>query len=487
MILVSSFELPETALVIAVLFIIFLIGSVALVLRATTTNSQVRVFVASAPSILSTVGVLGTFFGIWLGLQDFDVTAIDSSVPTLLEGLKTAFVTSLWGMALSVVFRICSNVAPVKAGDAGSALAALTTLIEEQRRTREVSEQGFEAMRQAIAGDGESALSTQVSKLRTELRDEVVGLGKELQNVCDDAKNHHREHIEELRAFADHMVKNTNKALIDALKEVIRDFNHNLTEQFGENFKALNSAVERLVDWQQRYRQHIEEMEGRVNAAVQALERSSVALGAVETSATQIPQAIEPLGPTLVSIKTSLDRVNHDLEAYADLHDKARSAFPIVNQNLDDMTTGLRQTVEQMTARTDSALDQQRQSHAVLEAGYGELSSQAHSAQERFSSAVDSIMLKVGEELRTATEIMAQSLNDSFSETDRRLQGQVKKVDESLGRELESALKMMADNLGGMSNKFVEDYSPLTNQLREIVRLAASANEPRSSIRHNGG
>ena len=39
--------------------------------------------------------------------------------------------------------------------------------------------------------------------------------------------------------------------LIEALKEVIRDFNKNLNEQFGENFKQLNEAVERTVVWQE--------------------------------------------------------------------------------------------------------------------------------------------------------------------------------------------------------------------------------------------
>ena len=105
MLLESSFERPETALVILVLWAIFGLGVVALCFRFRTSNSQIRIFVASAPSILSTVGVIGTFTGIWFGLQDFDVSAIDESVPTLLEGLKTAFVTSLWGMALSVLFQ----------------------------------------------------------------------------------------------------------------------------------------------------------------------------------------------------------------------------------------------------------------------------------------------------------------------------------------------------------------------------------------------
>ena len=42
-------------------------------------------------SIIMSAGVLGTFVGIFIGLQDFNVNEIENSVPFLLEGLKTAF------------------------------------------------------------------------------------------------------------------------------------------------------------------------------------------------------------------------------------------------------------------------------------------------------------------------------------------------------------------------------------------------------------
>ena len=50
------------------------------------------------PSGISTLGVLGTFLGITLGLICFDSNNLTQSIPELLEGLKTAFFTSLAGM-----------------------------------------------------------------------------------------------------------------------------------------------------------------------------------------------------------------------------------------------------------------------------------------------------------------------------------------------------------------------------------------------------
>lgn len=50
------------------------------------------------PSLISTCGVLGTFGGITLGLYLFDTNNLNVSIPKLLYGLRTAFLTSLAGM-----------------------------------------------------------------------------------------------------------------------------------------------------------------------------------------------------------------------------------------------------------------------------------------------------------------------------------------------------------------------------------------------------
>ena len=55
------------------------------------------------PTFVSTLGVLGTFYGITVGLLAFDTGDLDKSIPGLLDGLKTAFFTSLAGMIGSMI------------------------------------------------------------------------------------------------------------------------------------------------------------------------------------------------------------------------------------------------------------------------------------------------------------------------------------------------------------------------------------------------
>ncbi|WP_318454123.1 chemotaxis protein [Photobacterium leiognathi] len=60
------------------------------------------------PALLTSIGITGTFLGITLGLSEFsmagDSKALLASAAELLEGMKTAFYTSLAGLSTSAVF-----------------------------------------------------------------------------------------------------------------------------------------------------------------------------------------------------------------------------------------------------------------------------------------------------------------------------------------------------------------------------------------------
>ena len=53
-----------------------------------------------------TTGILLTFYGIWIGLLGFDTTDIAGSIPSLLDGLKTAFSSSLVGLGTSLLINL---------------------------------------------------------------------------------------------------------------------------------------------------------------------------------------------------------------------------------------------------------------------------------------------------------------------------------------------------------------------------------------------
>ena len=59
----------------------------------------------TAASILTIVGVLGTFIGIYVGLQEFSTDDLQNSIKDLLDGLKLAFGTSIVGIASALLLK----------------------------------------------------------------------------------------------------------------------------------------------------------------------------------------------------------------------------------------------------------------------------------------------------------------------------------------------------------------------------------------------
>src|SRR5574344_535508 len=66
-------------------------------------------FVNYTPTLLTSLGILGTFLGIVLGLLEFNTGSIETSIVKLLDGLKVAFITSVIGILGSILFKFIIN------------------------------------------------------------------------------------------------------------------------------------------------------------------------------------------------------------------------------------------------------------------------------------------------------------------------------------------------------------------------------------------
>ncbi len=146
------------------------------------------------------------------------------------------------------------------------------------------------------------------------------------------------------------MAENNSKALIEALEQVIRDFNTQLSEQFGENFKQLNEAVGALLVWQDQYREHVERLEEQFQLAVQGIQASEQALKEISEHTAKIPEQMGGLESLMVGLQQQTTNLEAHLEAIAGLRDKAVEAFPVIEENLNKLTNELTSQVETLVS-----------------------------------------------------------------------------------------------------------------------------------------
>ena len=185
---------------------------------------------SSLQSTAVSLGILGTFLGIFWGMYHFKVDSIETSIPVLLGGLRIAFLTPIVGMFTALLIKHKPEVYGIIESEEDKS--------EEEQLVLVRQELGLIA--KSLSGDEETTLITQIQKMRVGMLDKQDELNKSFKE------------------FADKMVSDNTQSLVDALTKVMKDFNVLITEQFGDNFKQLNQSVEKMVVWQDQYKDHIE-------------------------------------------------------------------------------------------------------------------------------------------------------------------------------------------------------------------------------------
>lgn len=243
------------------------------------------------PTLLTTFGIFFCFCGIAWGLLDFNPSDIKGSVPQLLRGIRTSFWASVFGIgwALTIKLRVLLMGAPSlpKDGITGATVDDLAAQLSWLNRS--------------IAGTDDSTLLSQVRLLRTEANDRLDRLNQLFER------------------FAERVVEANSMALTQALSEVIKDFNVKLNDQFGENFKDLNAAVEKLVVWQKQYEQQLNALIEQETVTRKSMTESSLRYADLVNKSTVFTTTAESLRDLLVGNKARSQQLYSSLWSLTEL------------------------------------------------------------------------------------------------------------------------------------------------------------------------
>jgi len=281
-----------------------------------------------APAFLTTLGILGTFIGIAIGLLHFNTNDIQKSVPDLIDGIKTAFWASAWGIlcALTVKARDIAFDGAKKISEKVSTGATINDLASL-----------LKAVQQALVGDDESTLIGQIRLARQDSNDRMDKLGRATEEAQQDSNKRLESLTRSLDEFGRTVAENNSRALIDALKEVIHEFNDNISEQFGENFKQLNQAVGQLIIWQENYRQQMAEMIEQQKVTSQNMATATERYRSLMERAEAFDVVANSMGDLIEGLDNQRRQLDDSLGSLASLINTATQGFPEIEKRIAEM------------------------------------------------------------------------------------------------------------------------------------------------------
>ncbi|MDO4275766.1 MAG: MotA/TolQ/ExbB proton channel family protein [Eubacteriales bacterium] len=182
------------------------------------------------PDILTSLGILGTFVGLVWGLKNFspnDYAAMTNSVAALVDGIKVAFLTSIYGISLSIVYTYGMK----------SEYSAMTEHLQAFLEK-------FHAYVLPTAENESRNLLVASQKLQTRAMKQMaeqfsVQMADSFEKVITPT-------FKKMNDSLDMLVASVTRCQQDAVKEILDAFMEEMHGSFNMQFKDFNTALEQL-------------------------------------------------------------------------------------------------------------------------------------------------------------------------------------------------------------------------------------------------
>ena len=431
-------EMMSNGINFTIVMMIFILALVDLILKK------------DLKSQIVSLGVLGTFVGIFMGLQEFNPLDMKNSINAILVGLKTAFFTSIVGMGMALVLAVIQKTLYKDIDDSNSQDALLKEIsdklnhLEKLNQTQETDK---------IIGELER-LRTVQSDTREETRKVAISVdalkinsNQENQKLISILDTNFEKMNQSLEIAIDKLSKGATEEIINALKQVIEEFNQELQTQFGENFVALNHAVVNLVDWQNNYKTHIEALEGHLQSSTMSVEKSKESLEVISARNEEVVTTYQALKNTIEIYDTQIQDLTQHLQTYASLSDDAEAMFATIESSM-------RGTKEQFSDLSE---------HIKQES-----SKQIEKTKEATQELSNDIKL-------TTKEIKSNfdSLNESFERNKKELEliaTHFKNLGEEIPKALQTSLNSLNSGLTSLTTHFQKEYKEIMDNYKNGLK-----------------
>jgi ElaB/YqjD/DUF883 family membrane-anchored ribosome-binding protein len=270
------------------------------------------------PHLFPTLGILFTFLGIAIGLYNFDSNNIEKSIPELMNGLKTAFIVSIFGVALLVVFSFWTNVKKkqLEEGVLSQETEAINKLIDAITDLRNdlisIDEAGNTIRPGNVLRDIYKESSKQSNALQTFSSDLALTISAGFEQILN---NPAEGVVAELR-----LVKAEIEVLGNKLKDPATDMTQNIVKELQESMGKM-----------------IEEFKTSMSGDTKnEMDRLSQLLGKAGSSLTDFP----------AKLKNMTDNLNSNFKELQEV--VSQVAKQTLSQS-EESTAGMKRQVEEMS------------------------------------------------------------------------------------------------------------------------------------------
>lgn len=434
--------------------------------------------IAAVPGFLTAIGVIGTFIGLQLGLSELNIgndVAVDEmkdGLASVISGAKFAFMTSVWGVLLSVLFNFIEkwleNGVRKRIGRLQVRIDAIFPRLTAEMQLRRIADDGSES-REALQGLAEKIgeqMQESLLKVTEGIQD---GLEQSLQNV--------------MKPTMERLVNDASDGSQRALEQLIESFMDKFGQQGAEQRESMNQASQSVGD-------AVESMNQALNGFISNLNQNQQAASEREQGLIRhiSEQVDELVTRTSEYQKQAGKAAKEQLQNFGELFEKQANTSSSLQENLtqsvkeqiDGMADHNRHQQQKLTAANQAQIEaiqnamnqHQAASDQREQELIGHISKQVDALVSNAQQQAEKISLATDDQLRNMNELLQQA-QQKQSERDSALGMQFEKtiteIKAAMQNQIESTQNLLAD-----SKKLQVD---MANNSQSLQKLASSVHE----------
>jgi hypothetical protein len=370
--------------------------------QAVVDNRLGTEFFKHLPGIFTGVGIIGTFFGLILGLQAFQVSetasVVRQSLNSLLHGVWEAFLVSALAIALAMLVTLVEKLL----------LASLYKRVEKLNQAIDGQLQagaGEEYLSRLVQASEESAAQTRILKdaLVTDLR-QILSEVTERQISAMQAGNTAlgqtisttiatslQEPLAQIAKATGGMREDQSGAVQKLLTDVLAGFSQKIEDLFGSQVAGINELQQQTIQ--------------ALKAAVTRLEQMATD---VQTSGTKTTEAMaERLNQAVTGMEARQEALNRRMGELLDhIRQSTRESQSETRQKLEETLTVVGSTMEQMITALAAQGDRVASSRAEHQQRVADRASQvAGQLKGQVDEVLKAVTTASGEMARAVSEL----------------------------------------------------------------------------------
>ncbi len=491
-------------------------------------------FFTAVPSFLTATGVLGTFAGLQMGLSGFEASsteAMKNSIFTMISGASVAFLTSVWGVGLSLFFNIYEKSLE---GHVVKKIINLQNRIDylfpritpeeilvEIESSSQSSKETLHGLAEKISDKMQENLMQMSENINDGIRDALNGvMAPALESLVTGASDRSEKALSDIvKTFTD-KIGDAGKEQADAL--------NNAASHMEESFSTVGSHITNLVnnldeqnkhiqqqttDQQSRYKEHIENLSATQEEQSKAITDNILKI--IESSSSRLHNDLsevtteirKELTQNIEEQRTERDEATKDLSSIIkgvaqnvkkqleDQSEASKSASDSIGQTLSSVGETFESYSKQMAVVTEQVESLIAGFSSALSANQNVVSTLGQTTTN-LRDASSQLML-LGTNVKNANEELSGSILKAVEETTR-LNESTTMVNKELSqtalsiatatdsvketsRELGKAAEVATDGLKAVRDHFVDLEDSLRSHIESVENQVAKLLQDYSS------